>query len=256
MISLLFSIALLPAGLNSEQGLEAPALPTLPPAPEGQVLDRMEWLTEDRRLTLETELTRIREEHSVDLFVVVWDRRLSDGQQPAELAQHIGESWSHGSIWGTVLLTPAAINQPIVVTGGQNLNEEHLTHLAQAAAYSVEFGAKAWTDQDRVKQTTLVLAEELVFAKYALAPRPKGLASSLSGGITSSSYSPILLAAVGTLGLFALLLALYFLIRRHKVDSPEPSAHHFPAPQTRPRLGAPWSGCSSLVVTIPPNPSP
>jgi membrane protein YdbS with pleckstrin-like domain len=69
----------------------------------------MEWLSEERRLTLETELNRIHEEHGVDLFVVVWDRRLPDNQRPEDLATLIGHTWCPGGLWGTVLLTVSVI---------------------------------------------------------------------------------------------------------------------------------------------------
>ena len=118
------SIALLGASLAEEQTAVSGSEFNLPEPPAGQVLDRMEWLTDERRENLETELARLKEEHEVDLFVVIWDRRLPDGQLPEDLANNIGQAWSDGELWGTGLLTPEAINRPLAITGGENLSDE------------------------------------------------------------------------------------------------------------------------------------
>ena len=259
MIPLFFSLALLNVG-DITGTEEAVAPPILPEAPAGNVLDRMEWLTDERRINLETELLRIRDEHGVDLFVVVWDRRLPDGESPADLAKHLGEAWHSGEIWGTVLLTPAAISKPTAVTGGTELSSKELKHLAAAATYSVEFGAKGWTDEDRLEQTALVLAEELVFARQTMGPRPKRSTEApvaLLPATTSSSFlSPPILAAAGALLVFVVLLLWYALRRRGATadqtpsSAPEPAIRTFPAPTAPPRLGAPWSGGASLIVPL------
>jgi len=256
MIPLLFSLALLTVGVpgDSDHATETPQ--ALPAAPTGHVLDRMDWLSEERRLTLEAELTRIHEEHDVNLFVVVWDRRLPDNQRPEDLAALIGHTWSPGQLWGTVLLTPGAINRPIAVTGGKQLTPEEDAHLAAAAAYCVDFGRKAWTDQDRLQQTALVLSEELVFARQTLTDKTTAITSNAAPILpaASSFLSPPLLAAAG--GLLLLLVALlWFTLRRRKQPAPEPATRTFPAPAGQTRLGAPWSGGSSLLVPLPTKPS-
>jgi hypothetical protein len=259
MIPLLFSLALLNVGVTTDSDGE-PSPPALPEAPEGQVLDRMEWLSEDRRLNLESELGRIRDVHGVDLFVVVWDRRLPDGESPAGLATSLGESWHQGEMWGTVLLTPAAINKPTIVTGGDQLSAKELAHLQEAASYSVEFGAKGWTDQDRLQQTAPVLAEELVFARQSMGPQLKQTPSgpvALQSDNTSSSFSFPIMATVGALLALIVILTVYVLRRRgakttETPSTPEPTVRTFPTPTAPRRLGAPWSGGSSLIVSLTP----
>ncbi|MDA0768275.1 MAG: hypothetical protein O3A92_15810 [Verrucomicrobia bacterium] len=259
MIPLLFSLALLTVGVpgDSDHATETPQ--ALPAAPTGHVLDRMDWLSEERRLTLEAELSRIHKEHDVNLFVVVWDRRLPDDQRPEDLAALIGHTWSPGEVWGTVLLTPGAINRPIAVTGGKQLTPEEDAHLAAAAAYSVDFGRKAWTDQDRLQQTALVLSEELVFARQTMTDNTTAITGSAAPLLPPASFlSPPLLAAAGGLVLLAVTL-LWFTLRRRKQPTPEPApepaTRTFPAPAVQTRLGAPWSGGSSLLVPLPTKPS-
>lgn len=261
MMFLALSIALIGTGLPNETDPSTATPVSLPEAPTTQVLDRMEWLNEDRREALESELSRLREEHDVHLYVVVWDRRLPDGQRAEDLATELGEWWSEGELWGTVLLTPEAINRPIAMTGGKNLDDEDREHLAAAASYSVDFGSRAWTDQGRLEQTALTLAEELIFARQKLIleqQEPKGTAAVIATLKSKDTATfPVLLAAVGTVLLFTLI----FLVKRLRskpnetVPDPEPSTYVFPTPQHAPRLDAPWSGGCSLVTNVPAPPT-
>lgn len=258
MTAILFSLILL-AAPSTENGGPPPSRP-LPDAPEGQVLDRMEWLTEDRQLALETELGRIRTEHHIDLFVVVWDRRLPDGETTETLATRLGAHWHREELWGTVLLTPGSISHPTVTCGGSN--PALAPHFANAIAQSVTYGGKAWTDQGRLQDTALLLGTELIFAQQQISLQSEPAGGDAASSLTLSSTLPFhlepqhfILGGIGAVLAFIILLA-WFRSRPPKALLIAPDVHTFPTPQGHARLGAPWSGGSSSVVIVPPKPTP
>lgn len=269
MIATLLSVALLNVGITTAADGETGSTLPLPDPPEHQILDRMEWLSENRRQDLEAELERIHEEHGVDIFVVVWDRRLPDGEGPEEFAHRIGESWNRGRIWGVILLTPGSISTPHVVSGGQGVESKTSRHLKAAAVYSREFGARAWSDPDRLEQTALTLGEELIFAAQAILPSTPGQAAhtaTIPPAPTRQSFLPWPIAVAIAILSFLLVVVLLLAIRlRSRTTRPGASGSAPvaapPAPDTPPRLfpdppatislGGRFSSGTSMTAAVP-----
>ena len=68
-------------GIARSQGI------AFPPSPDGQVFDPSGWLGEDRIHRLEEELGRFRQDHAVDVIVVLWSRGIPPRASMEDLAQ-------------------------------------------------------------------------------------------------------------------------------------------------------------------------
>ena len=222
-----------------------------PHPPPGQVLDTGGWLGDERKARLESELSRHRKSHGLDVLVILWDRGLPPETTLEELAERVGETWTRESSWVVVLHVPDSLLRPAAVFGGE-ARARHAGEEAGLALYNALSRAmKERTTRARVEALGLELAEEFVFLRNRATYERKRIASIHQEQLrdrAESHHSMIFRAVMATLlALLAVgVVGVIYLLKRR------PSNLHFPETHWRRRLGASWSGGGQIVVSLPP----
>jgi hypothetical protein len=226
---------------------------TLPDPPEGQVLDQSGWLSEQDASRLESELSRLRVDHHVDVMVVIWDGPLPSDSDRDAFARRLGQTWANEKLWAVVLQVPGAIDRPGIAHKAAAIDSLHQEESAKTIQTAVARGMKEWSDQSRVRGVALNLAEELVYLQLHHQREPdavqpaKDEAPALAQGRQIPRTIRIALGVAAAVLITALLLAIRMFGRRRG-----PEQLDFPETRWRRRLGAPWCGGSDLVTTFHP----
>ena len=227
--------------------------PVLPVPPSGQVLDQNEWLDLDQRNQLESELTRFRQSHDVDVLVVIWNQALDPGTDLKQLARRLGKTWSRENLWALVLHHPDSEAPPIAAWGGNLLEDLGKPSPEGAFHDALARGLKEWTDQDRVSGIALNLGEEMVFLQLqqrtALKAHKQQQATALAAAKQNGRAKTIRYSLITLASLITVALGTAGWIRYRS----RPTSFQFPKTRWRRRLGASWSGGSNLVSSFTPH---
>lgn len=242
MKTLLLSILLLPAALFGQQ-VQQP----LPNAPLGQVHDRSQWLGEERTQLLEDKLQRYRQEHGVDVLVVVWDHALPAESSLHDLATQLGAQWTRSELWAVVLTEANPVGRPEIRYGGAVADAIDPESLDRTVSEVVTRGLKDWTDQSRVEAIAMGIAREFIYlaqrreqelavvreqAAVIVEERTKVRKRGLAGFVLKGILAVAALAG----GAIA-----WTSFRRQR-------PFEFPETRWRRRLGGEWSGGSTIMV--------
>jgi hypothetical protein len=224
-----------------------------PNPPTGHVLDHRGWLPKPHVQQLETELSRLRTEHHVDVLVIVWNRTPPPDNDLEALARHLGQTWARENLWAVVLQVPDNVKHPVVAYEGAVIDTLRRDAVDQAIRAAVDRGVKEWTEPDRLASVALGLGEELVYLRLrrqheqdsitAAETKAAAVAKQQKDGRTMRTA----LGVTAALLLIGGILTARILIRRRG-----PARLTFPDTRWRRRLGAPWCGGGDLVTTFTP----
>lgn len=233
------------------------AVADLPDPPAGHVLDRADWMPRQETKQLETELSRLRREHRLDVIVVVWDRDLPAGQDAEHLARQLGQGWAREEFWAIVLQMPESAGRPVVAYDGPVITRPGPELVDESLRNATNRGMKEWSDPARLRSVALEVAEELVYLRLRRQFEQDGItkaeaeASAATRRTTETLLMRITIAAMTGILIFGTIIAIRLCIRRRG-----PAELTFPPTRWRRRLNAPWCGGSDLVATFnPPDPS-
>ena len=235
-------------GITRSQGI------AFPPSPDGQVFDPSGWLGEDRIHRLEEELGRFRQDHAVDVIVVLWSRGIPPRASMEDLAQRIGDAWSRQPLWAVVLHVPESLHRPVVVTrsDAEPLPGDQSIEVARQTA--VTRGMKEPHTRARVEALALETAEELTFwtSRILLGEDRATTANAHilpSAQLTRRSF-PAIATISGSVALCVLTLMGILSFRKRRYGP-----LFFPETNWKRRLRADWSGGNNITVSIPQRPS-
>ncbi len=216
------------------------------------MLDQDQWLDREQRSQLESELTRLRQTHAVDVLVIIWSQAFDSETDPEQLARRLGATWSREDLWALVLHRPDATTHPLAVWGGPLLEDSADSSLDKPLRDALARGLKEWTGRDRVSGVALNLGEELVFlqsrrrAELAARQQQQTSARAEAGHPGWTGIIRYALIAVAVLIAIALVATGWILYRSR------PTSLRFPKTRWRRRLGANWSGGSNLITSFTP----
>jgi len=223
----------------------------LPNPPLGQVLDRKEWLGENRAVALEERLRRYRSDIGIDVLVVVWDRELPENQTLEELTRKLGKTWAREELWAVVLTAPNSLQRPEICYGGIVADQIDAKSLDHAVAQAIVRGLKDWTEQARIEAVALEIGEEFA---YLMQRRTQELAfvrervADITAVHQKTQKKQTFKYIFSALSLvLALSAALYFWLKLRRRGP-----YEFPETRWRKRLGGSWSGGSTIAATLPP----
>ena len=249
LLRFLLLLLLLPNAAGAEP-------PPLPNPPVGHVLDRSGWLSGPDTNELETELSRLRKEHLIDVIVVAWDRSLPVDHDLDAFARRLGQSWAREDLWAVVLQMPDTVNRPAIAYEGAAIDSLRKEPVEAAIETAVDRGMKEWTEPARLSGVALNLAEELVYLRLRRQHEQNTIkkAQTKALAIAKQRKENLMIRVTGgimaTILLIGTVLAARLIIRRRR-----PAQLTFPETRWRRRLAAPWCGGSDLVTTFtPPDP--
>lgn len=246
ILRILLALLILPLGVGAADF-------ELPDAPAGQILDGGDWLGNDEKLQLESELTRLRETHQVDVFVVIWSEAIENEIDLQDLAGRLGETWNRGELWAVVLQQPESLAHPIVAWGGLLLESAGKADVEEALDHAVSRGLKEWSERNRVSGVALNLGEELVFHRHrSLAAREKQSQQQAAADAVARQLARTKIIRISLIGLAILIAAALAVFAWILLRARRPPTHQFPQTRWRRRLGASWSGGSKLITSFTP----